>query len=64
MTPEYGATAGFFPVDEKTLEYLHLTNRSAQACLTEAYTKAAGLFLVDGKEPEYSEVLKFDLFLR
>ena len=61
MTPEYGATAGFFPVDEKTLEYLHLTNRSAQACLTEAYTKAAGLFFMDGKEPEYSEVLEFDL---
>ncbi|MDR3631130.1 MAG: aconitate hydratase AcnA [Desulfocapsaceae bacterium] len=61
MTPEYGATAGFFPVDEKTLEYLRLTNRSAQAVLTEAYTKAAGLFSTGDTEPEYSEVIDFDL---
>ena len=61
MTPEYGATAGFFPVDQKTLEYLRLTNRAAQADLTESYTKAAGLFFTEGKEPEYSEIIEFDL---
>jgi aconitate hydratase len=61
MAPEYGATAGFFPVDEKTLEYLRLTNRSAQAELTEAYAKAARLFFSEEEEPDYSEVIELDL---
>jgi aconitate hydratase len=61
MTPEYGATMGFFPVDEKTLEYLRLTNRSPQAALTEVYTKAMGLFFTGNETPEYSEVIDFDL---
>ena len=61
MSPEYGATMGFFPVDEKTLEYLRLTNRSSQAVLTEAYTKAVGLFFTGSETPEYSEVIEFDL---
>ena len=41
MTPEYGATLGFFPVDEKTLEYLELTNRKEQAQITEAFAPAS-----------------------
>ncbi len=61
MTPEYGATLGFFPVDEKTLQYLRMTNRSPQANLTEAYTKAVGLFFTGEEAPEYSEVIEFDL---
>jgi aconitate hydratase len=61
MTPEYGATLGFFPVDNKTLQYLRLTNRSSQANLTEAYTKAIGLFFTGDETPEYSEVIEFDL---
>jgi aconitate hydratase len=61
MTPEYGATLGFFPVDEKTLDYLRLTNRSPQANLAETYTKAAGLFFTGDETPEYSEVIEFDL---
>ena len=61
MSPEYGATMGFFPVDEKTLEYLRLTNRSLQANLTDAYTKAVGLFFTGSETPEYSEVIEFDL---
>ncbi len=61
MTPEYGATLGFFPVDEKTLEYLRLTNRGERAELTEAYAKAMGLFFTGEETAEYSEVIDFDL---
>jgi aconitate hydratase len=61
MSPEYGATMGFFPVDEKTLEYLRLTNREAQARLTEAYTKAVGLFYTEQASPEYTDVVELDL---
>jgi len=61
MTPEYGATLGFFPVDEKTLEYLKLTNRKKQADLVDVYTKAQGLFYTGYGEPEYTEVVELDL---
>ena len=61
MSPEYGATMGFFPVDEKTLEYLKLTNRETQAQLTEAFTKAVGLFYTDDASPEYTAVVDVDL---
>lgn len=61
MTPEYGATLGFFPIDEKTLEYLHLTGRSEKAALTEAYAKANRLFLTDNEASEYSQVIELDL---
>ncbi|MCH1928013.1 aconitase family protein, partial [Shewanella sp. C31] len=45
MAPEYGATMGFFPVDEETLNYLRQTGRpEALVQLVEAYTKAVGLF--------------------
>ena len=46
MAPEYGATIGFFPVDEQTLDYLRLSNRPSElVALVEAYTKEQGLFL-------------------
>ncbi len=61
MSPEYGATMGFFPVDEKTLEYLRMTNREAQARLTEAYTRAVGIFYTDKESPEYTDVVELDL---
>ena len=61
MTPEYGATLGFFPVDEKTLEYLRLTHREKQAGLVEAYTRALGLFYTGEEEPDYTEVIELDL---
>ena len=61
MTPEYGATVGFFPVDEKTIEYLKITNREEQAVLTEAYTRANGLFYTGDPDAEYTDVLDFDL---
>ena len=61
MTPEYGATLGFFPIDEKTIDYLQITNRKTQAELVESYAKAQGLFYTGAEEPEYTEVLELDL---
>ena len=61
MTPEYGATLGFFPVDEKTIRYLMLTNREERAAIVEGYTKATGLFYTGEEDPEYTEVLEIDL---
>ena len=63
MAPEYGATIGFFPIDAVTLEYLRLTNRSAQQIrLVEAYAREQGLFLTpDAGDPTYSDTLSLDL---
>ncbi len=63
MSPEYGATAGFFPVDEKTLEYLRFTGRSPDLVdLVERYCREQGLFrTADAPQPEYSSVLDLDL---
>jgi aconitate hydratase len=61
MSPEYGATMGFFPVDEQTIRYLEMTDRAEQARLTEAYTKATGLFYSEEETPEYSKVIELDL---
>src|SRR3954471_21033711 len=63
MAPEYGATMGFFPVDEETLKYLRLSGRSEQhVALVEAYTKAQGLFrTVDTPDPVFTDTLELDL---
>ena len=62
MSPEYGATCGFFPVDEETLRYLRLTGRPAeQVELVEAYCRAQGLFHDPDHTPEYSQVIELDL---
>jgi len=63
MAPEYGATIGFFPIDEASLDYLRMTNRSEeQVALVEAYTKEQGLFLKAGaRDPEYWDALSLDL---
>ena len=63
MSPEYGATIGFFPIDHQTLDYLRLTNRSLELiALVEAYSKAQGLYLsADSPEPDYSDTLELDL---
>jgi aconitate hydratase len=61
MTPEYGATLGFFPVDEKTIDYMRITDRGDQADLVEAYTRANGLFYTGEEDAEYTDVLEFDL---
>lgn len=61
MTPEYGATLGFFPIDEKTLDYLRLTGRTEKADLTETYARANRLMLEETDNREYSQVLELDL---
>jgi aconitate hydratase len=61
MTPEYGATLGFFPIDEKTIDYLKMTNRADQAEIVETYAKQQRLFYTDTSEPEYSEIVELDL---
>lgn len=63
MAPEYGATAGFFPVDKETLAYLRLTGRSEdQITLVETYCKAQGLFRTDqSPDPSYTHILELDL---
>ena len=61
MTPEFGATLGFFPVDEKTIEYLRMTNRGQQAELVEIYTRENALFFTGTESPEYTDVLELDL---
>jgi aconitate hydratase len=63
MAPEYGATMGFFPVDEETLSYLRFTGRDAALVhLVEAYTKEQGLFRTDATpDPEFSDKLELDL---
>ncbi len=63
MAPEYGATVGFFPVDEETLSYLRFTGRDeAQVALVEAYCKEQGLFRTDGTpDPSFSAMLELDM---
>ncbi|MDE1882532.1 MAG: aconitate hydratase AcnA [Rhodospirillales bacterium] len=61
MAPEYGATCGFFPVDEVTLDYLRLSGRDEHRIkLVEAYAKAQGLWR-DEHEPIFSDTLELDL---
>ncbi len=62
MTPESGATATYFPVDEKTIDYLKRTGRDeAHANLVRDYYKAAGLFRDSDETPLYTSTLEFDL---
>jgi aconitate hydratase len=63
MGPEYGATIGFFPVDDATLAYLRMTNRPPElVALVEAYTKEQGLFrTASDPDPVFSETIELDL---
>ena len=62
MAPEYGATCGFFPVDNETLEYLTTTGRSKdQVALVEAYAKAQGMWRADMEDPVYTSTLELDI---
>ena len=62
MSPEYGATSGYFPVDDEVLRYLRFTGRADRVELVETYTKEQGLFRREGDdEPVFSEVLELDL---
>jgi aconitate hydratase len=65
MAPEYGATIGYFPVDEETLRYLKFTGRSDETIeLVERYCKEQGLFRSDeAPDPEYTSVVELDLGL-
>ncbi len=62
MTPEFGASAGLFYIDEQTIDYLKLTGREAeQVELVENYAKTTGLWADDLENVEYERVLEFDL---
>ena len=63
MAPEYGATCGFFPIDEASLNYLRLTGREEeQVRVVEEYCKANGLFFTaDSEDPVYTELVEIDL---
>ncbi|HSI97319.1 MAG TPA: aconitate hydratase AcnA, partial [Gaiellaceae bacterium] len=62
MSPEYGATCGFFPVDAETIRYLRLTGRSdEQIALVGAYCKENGLWHDPDEPPTYSQVVELDL---
>lgn len=62
MTPEFGASAGMFYIDEQTIDYLKLTGREPeQVALVENYAKVSGLWADDLKTAEYERVLTFDL---
>ncbi len=63
MSPEYGATMGFFPVDHETLRYLRFSGRDPDLVeLVESYTKAQGIFRTDATpDPVFSDTLELDL---
>jgi aconitate hydratase len=63
MAPEYGATIGFFPIDDETLAYMTLTGRKAeQIALVETYAKAQGLFrTANSPDPVFTDTLELDL---
>jgi len=63
MAPEYGATCGFFPVDEDTLNYLRTTGRDEERiALVEAYAKAQGMFRSgEEEEPSFTDIVELDL---
>ena len=62
MAPEYGATCGFFPIDDETLRYLRQTGRDeARIALVEAYAKANGMWRDEGYAPIYTDTLHLDM---
>lgn len=62
MAPEYGATCGFFPIDDITLEYMRLSGRSEeQVELVNAYAKAQGMWRNPGDEPVFTSSLELDM---
>jgi aconitate hydratase len=62
MAPEYGATCGFFGIDDKTLEYMRLTGRSDEALsLTEAYAKEQGFWIDPSVDPIFTSTLELDM---
>ena len=59
MAPEYGASIGYFPVDDETLKFLRLTGRDDQIPLVESYAKTQGLWRDDNRERIYTETITF-----
>src|SRR5262249_8565313 len=65
MAPEYGATCGFFPIDQATIDYLRLTGRDEQTiALVESYAKAQGLWLEkNSQQPDFTDLIELNLSL-
>ncbi|WP_324828545.1 aconitate hydratase AcnA [Qipengyuania zhejiangensis] len=62
MAPEYGATCGFFGIDDKTLEYMRLTGRDEETiALVEAYSKEQGMWFTPENEPVFTKTLSLDV---
>ncbi len=62
MAPEYGATCGFFPIDEETIRYLTFTGRDPHRVkLVESYAKEQGFWRYEGHEPEFTDTLHLDM---
>jgi aconitate hydratase len=62
MAPEYGATCGFFPIDDETLRYLHMTGREeSRIALVEAYAKEQGMWRGPNYAPVYTSTLELDM---
>lgn len=63
MAPEYGATCGFFPIDDKTIDYMRLSGRDEETiALVEAYAKAQGMWrLDDAADPVFTDTLELDM---
>ena len=62
MAPEYGATCGFFPIDDETLRYLHMTGRDEdRIALVEAYAKENGFWRGTDYDPVYTDTLELDM---
>jgi len=61
MSPEYGATMGFFPVDEKTIDYLKMTGRQDKAEIVDYYTRELGLYYTGQNDPLFTKIIELDL---
>jgi aconitate hydratase len=62
MAPEYGATCGFFPIDDETLRYMHMSGRSEERIkLVEEYAKTCGFWRDDSVEPIFTDTLELDM---
>lgn len=61
MSPEFGSTTAYFPIDEQTINYLRLTNREKEATIVEKYAQSNHLFYESKREIEYDRVITFDL---
>jgi len=62
MAPEYGATCGFFPIDDRTLEYMELTGRGEDTALVKAYAQAQGMWrYADAPDPVFTDTLELDM---